>query len=111
MKKFRLPTTITNLIQKGDECCTAHSLDFDIVAVAPSESEAWDKLQLCIKTYVEFGLSRGWEDYIYFPAPEAVRAELKKADTQLEVRPPLQIANDLRPVVAARPHDHQRVAS
>lgn len=109
-KKFRLPTTITNLIQKNGQC-VAHSLDFDIVAIAPTEQEAWDKLQLSIKTYVEFGLSKGWDDYIYFPAPKAVRDQLRNQGTRLEIRPPLELASDLRPVVAVRLNEDHRAAS
>lgn len=47
-----------------------HSLDFDIVSVADSEEAAWNKLRLAVKTYVEFGLSKGWKKYIVFNAPQ-----------------------------------------
>lgn len=47
-----------------------HSLDFDIVSVAGSEEEAWQRMRLAVKTYVEFGLSNGWKEYIVFNAPK-----------------------------------------
>src|SRR5690348_8914510 len=108
-KKFRLPTTITNFIQSNGHC-VAHNLDFDLVSVARTEQEAKDKLNLAIKTYVEFGLSKGWDDYIYFAAPESVRAELKNPETRLEIAPPLEIASNVAPVTVARPYESERAA-
>lgn len=110
-KKFRLPTTITNLLQKSEHRCVAHNLDFDLVAVANNEQEAKERLSLCIKTYVEFGLSKGWDDNIYFPAPEEIRAELKRQDIRLEIAPPIEIASDFKPVIVARRHESERIAS
>lgn len=101
---------VTHLIQTNGHC-VAHNLDFDIVVEEPTEQAAKDKLIIAVREYVEFGLSKGWEEYIYFPAPEKYWAELKNPDTKLEIGHPIEIASDVKPVVLARPHEHQRAAS
>lgn len=68
-RQFNLPMMLTFLeSQNGHHA--VHSLDFDIVSVADSEEVAWRKLRLAVKTYVEFGLSKGWKQYILFNAPQ-----------------------------------------
>lgn len=68
-RSFNLPMMLTFLESKNGHHAV-HSLDFDLVSVADSEDEAWSKLRLAVKTYVEFGLSNGWKDHIVFPAPK-----------------------------------------
>lgn len=68
-RPFNLPMMLTFLeSQNGHHA--VHSLDFDIVSVADSEEVAWKKLRLAVKTYVEFGLSKGWKNHILFNAPQ-----------------------------------------
>ena len=68
-RPFNLPMMLTFLESKNGHHAV-HSLDFDIVAVADSEEVAWNKLRLAVKTYVEFGLSKGWKTNIMFTAPQ-----------------------------------------
>jgi hypothetical protein len=109
MKRFSLPAVLTNLIATNGKC-VAHNLDFDLVAVAPTEEEAWARLRLAVKTYVEFGLSKGWEHSMLFAAPQEVR-DLLKPNTPVQIMPPLEIASDTTPVLAVRsPHETERLA-
>jgi len=98
-KPFNLPMMLTHLM-RHDGKYVAHSLDFDIVCVADEEKEATDKLRLAIKTYVEFGMSNGWEDSIVFPAPQEVW-DMLTPETPLQLGPPLIIAGVERKVVEA----------
>ena len=68
-RSFNLPMMLTFLESKNGHHAV-HSLDFDIVSVAGSEEEAWQRMRLAVKTYVEFGLSNGWKEYIVFNAPK-----------------------------------------
>ena len=68
-RSFNLPMMLTVLESKNGHHAV-HSLDFDIVSVADSEEVAWSKLRLAVKTYVEFGLSKGWKNQIVFNAPQ-----------------------------------------
>ena len=98
-KPFNLPMMLTN-VMKRDGKYVAHSLDFDIVCVADEEGEAWGKLRLAIKTYVEFGISNGWQDSIIFPAPQEFWDRLTP-ETPLQLGPPIVIAGIERKVVEA----------
>ena len=84
-----------------------HSLDFDIVSVADNEREAWEKHTLAIKTYVEFGISNGWQEYIIFPAPQELWDKITP-DTPTQIRPPIMIAGVERKVIEV--HEAQRAA-
>lgn len=66
---FDLPMVLT-FLESSNGHHAVHSLDFDLVAVGDNEQEAWSKLRVAVKTYVEFGLSNGWKEYIKFPAPQ-----------------------------------------
>lgn len=68
-RSFNLPMMLTFLESQNGRHAV-HSLDFDIVAVEDSEEAAWSKLRLAVKTYVEFGLSQGWNNHIVFNAPQ-----------------------------------------
>jgi hypothetical protein len=68
-RSFNLPMMLTFLESKNGHHAV-HSLDFDIVSVADSEEVAWSKQRLAVKTYVEFGLSKGWKNHIVFNAPQ-----------------------------------------
>jgi hypothetical protein len=96
-----LSTTVT---QKG-KLWIAHSLDFDLVETGHSRSGAWENLMLAIKTYVEFGLSKGWDDYIIQTAPSDFQMS---AGMSVEVMPPLELASTTRGVIVL--HETQRAA-
>ena len=98
-KPFDLPMVLTNLMTHNGRC-VAHSLDFDIVCVADSENEAWEKLSLAIKTYVEFGISKQWQDFISFPAPQEFWDKLTP-ETPIQLRPSIMIAGEERRVMEA----------
>ena len=63
-RQFRLPMTLSTTVTQKGKLWIAHSLDFDLVETGDSRSDAWENLMLAIKTYVEFGLSKGWDDFI-----------------------------------------------
>jgi hypothetical protein len=103
-KPFALPMMLTHLMVHRDGKHIAHSLDFDIVCVADNEDAAWDKLVMSIKTYVEFGISKGWKDSIIFPAPKEFWDKLTP-ETPMQLRPPITIAGEERKVVEAEVHE------
>ena len=102
-RHFHLPMTLTHLLTVNGKA-VAHSLDFDLVAVAATEGEASEKLRVAVKTYVEFGLGKGWDDYILSPAPKKYRAKLTE-DTPVRIGPPIEIATQQRAVLVVRPHE------
>jgi hypothetical protein len=108
-KPFTLPMMLTHVMVHDAGKCVAHSLDFDIVCVAAEEQVAWEKLRLAIKTYVEFGISNGWQDSIVFPAPQEFWDKLTP-ETPLQLGPPITIAGMERKVVEAEVCD-DRVAA
>ena len=68
---FKLPMTITILLHKNKTgSFVAHALDFSLVSVMPTEKQAIEKLRFVVKTYIEFGLGKGWDADIMFPAPD-----------------------------------------
>ena len=94
--EFQLPMTATfTQTQREDGKFVAHALEFDLVAVANSEEEATDKIRLAVKIYIEFGLSKGWEDDILFPAPQESWNRLTP-DSAISLAAPIEI-NDHRP--------------
>ncbi len=48
----------------------AHALDFDLLCEAPSREKVIEKLELSVKAYIDFGLSKGWSEDIIYPAPQ-----------------------------------------
>lgn len=63
-------TATFSLYQRADGMAVAHALEFDLVSVAESEKEAEHKLRLAVKTYIEYGLFKGWDKDIRFSAPQ-----------------------------------------
>ena len=108
-RQFQLPMTLTHLVTKTDGRCVAHSLDFDIVEVGANEEEAWERLTAAVKAYVEFGLSKGWDDYILFDAPDEYQRKITP-DMEVQIMPPLEIASKPRNVIRMRPHESKRAA-
>lgn len=99
-RPFRLPMTLSHLItQTSPNRFIAHSLDFDLVEVGTTRDEAWQRLALAVKTYVEFGLSKAWDDFIIFPAPDEFKRQITK-EMVLTLMPPIEIANTAQPVMA-----------
>jgi hypothetical protein len=80
-KPFNLPMMLTFLESKNGHH-VVHSLDFDIVSVADTEHEAWEKARLAVKTYVEFGLSKGWYDYIAFSPHKNIGTRSHRTQTR-----------------------------
>ena len=103
-KPFNLPMMLTHLMSHNDDKYVAHSLDFDIVCVADDAEQAWSKLSLAIKTYVEFGLSNAWQESIVFPAPQEFWDKLTP-ETPVQLRPPITIAGAERKVMEAEVED------
>ena len=99
-KPFNLPMMLTNLLTRNGKC-VAHSLDFDIVCAGDTEDEASEKLRLAIKTYVEFGISNGWNDYIILSAPQHYWDKLT-SDVPLKIGPPIIIEGIERKVLEAQ---------
>lgn len=101
VEEFSLPTTITALAAEiPDGRYVAHCLDFDLVETAPNADEAWSRLVSTIKAYVEFGLSKGWNNCIRHRAPERYW-NLLTPKVPVKFMPPLKIANFESPVIKA----------
>ena len=110
MRKFTMPKTLTHLIFRHGEKVVLHSLDFDIVTVANSEDAAWKRHVLSVKTYVEFGFSKGWSDNIEFRAPDKVWAMLTP-DTPVKIMPPILIESQQTPMYAVQTPDEYLCAA
>lgn len=102
-EEFSLPTTLTTLTGKlvrgrhtGKH--VAHCLDFDLVEIADTEDEVWDRLTATIITYVEFGLSKGWSSSIRHRAPDRFWNVLTP-QVPVKFMPPITIANKSVPVI------------
>jgi hypothetical protein len=80
---FSLPMSVTFGTHEREGKWIAHSLEFDLAASGTSKQEALDKLRLSVKTYVEYGLSKKWDDAIIFPAPDMFWERLNDDVVQL----------------------------
>ncbi len=104
-RPFRLPMTLSHLVTRTNlNRFVAHSLDFDLVEVGATREEAWSRLTLAVKTYVEFGLSKAWDDFIIFPAPDEFKRKIT-ADMEISIMPPIELANTTQPVMALQAHE------
>jgi len=83
---------------RPDGKVVAHSLDFDLVAVGSDEDNAFKKLRLALKTYLEYGLSKGWVDDICFPAPQEYWEPFLKASSMRSMEP-IEIDDDRQMIV------------
>ena len=111
-RAFQLPMTMTILITRKEDKVVAHALDFDIVTVADTEEHATNKLALAVKTYIEYGLSKGWSEDIIFAAPNECWEKLSP-ETPVSLMPPMFIDDRRMLVVRATPaiaHEPGRVA-
>ncbi len=109
-RKFQLPMTLTNTTcPRADGKVVARSLDFNLASVGKDENEATRKLRLQIKEYVEFGLSRGWDDFILCAAPDKYVRALTP-DAVIKIGPPIEIASNERTVITV-PLDNEACAA
>lgn len=102
-RAFRLPMTgaFLSYPRSKDGKIVAHSLDFDLVAVADDEERAFKKLRRAVKTYVEYGISNNWTADIIFRAPEQCWEAFQKKDTPIRTMEPIDIDEDRMIVVRA----------
>src|SRR4051794_32605489 len=102
-RQFRLPMTLSTTVTQKGQLWIAHSLDFDLVETGTSKSDAWENLMLAIKAYVEFGLGKGWDDFIIQTFPSEITAGMS-----VEFMPPLELASTTRGVIVL--HETQQAA-
>jgi len=107
---FSLPTTITILSGEIAGKHIMHCLDFDLVEMAESDDEAWSRLACTVRTYVEFGLSKGWKESIRHRAPQRFWDVLKPG-IPAKFRPPILIANKSVPVIKAEEPHYEALAA
>lgn len=106
-KAFRLPMTAAFVsYRRTDGKTVAHSLDFDLVAVAESEVQAFNRLRIAVKTYIEYGLSNNWTEDIFFPAPTECWEKFG-ATASIQTMPPIEIEDDRMIVVRAVVDNHE----
>ncbi|SRR5579871_3931920 len=103
LDEFSLPTTITVLgFNNPEGKHFAHCLDFDLVETGSTIEDALSRLEYTVKTYVEFGLGKGWNGSIRHRAPQRFWDALTPA-LPVKFRPPIKIANTSVPVIEAEP--------
>lgn len=88
--RISLPRAVTFLFSKVGEGIKAHCLDFDIVAVSPTESTALSKLREAVVLYVDHGLKNRWEEDILCYAPDKYWAQLT-VDTPISLMDPITV--------------------
>lgn len=89
---FSLPMTAVFCVKKTPERAIAHALDFDLVAVAPTEAEAVRKIRIAVKHHVEFGLKNGFDIDILQSAPEEAWSSITP-DTTLSIGEPIEVCH------------------
>lgn len=88
-RPFKLPNNVTIILrQEGHGSVTAHALDFDLVATAPTSSEALKNVRTAIVSYIETGLLHEWSEDIAYSAPPEFWPE---PGAKLEVGEPIYI--------------------
>jgi len=101
-----MTATFVSYRRSKDGKTVAHSLDFDLVAVADDENKALDKLRLSVKTYIEYGLSNNWLEDILCPAPQKYWECFDKA-TEIKQLDPIGIMDDRMRVIRATIAEHE----
>ena len=98
--------------KREDGKVVAYSLDFDLVAVADDKENAFRKLRLAVKTYVEYGLNNNWMADIQFAAPPELWDAFAESKSVGVSGPPIEIEDDRMIVVHATmsDHEHRRAA-
>jgi hypothetical protein len=116
-RPFSLPTSVmVSFYKTKSGGYRAHALDFDLVCSSKDAAEAKRKIRLAIKTYIEYGLSKGWESYIIFPAPAECWQRLSPG-TPVTVWEPIRVVVDPQGLreqdlpVFVTPHDEDRHAA
>jgi hypothetical protein len=110
LQEFSLPTTITALAAKVNDKYIAHCLDFDLIETANTEEEAWSRLTFTIKTYVEFGLGKGWGHSIRHRAPDRFWDAVSQ-DVPVRIKAPIKIANVTVPVIKVEEPRYEALAA
>ncbi len=110
LQEFSLPTTITIVGAEVNGKQLAHCLDFDLIETADTAEEALSRLTLTIKTYVEFGLGKGWEHCIRHRAPQRFWDAVTQ-DMQVQFGPPIKIANVTVPVIQVEEPGYEALAA
>jgi hypothetical protein len=114
-KPFELPMSFTLGVCRDGKTgkVSAHALDFDLVCVADDEAEAIRKIQVAVKSYVEFGLSNDWAEDILFPAPAEYWEQLRGSQITVMQEPILIMARRMlvyRATPCHEAHESRRVA-
>jgi hypothetical protein len=110
LQEFSLPTTITTLVAQVNGKHIVHCLDFDLVETGASPEEAWSRLTLTIKSYVEFGLGKGWGHSIRHRAPQRFWDAVTE-DLPVRFRAPIKIANVTVPVIKVEEPRYEALAA
>jgi hypothetical protein len=110
LNEFSLPTTITILTGEVNGKHIAHCLDFDLLETAATEEEASSRLDLTLKTYVEFGLGKGWNHCIRHRAPQRFWKAITQ-DMPVRFRPPITIFSVTVPVIGVEEPHYEALAT
>jgi hypothetical protein len=89
-KSFNIPMLATFNVYKERDRYVAHSLDFDLVCVSDREDRALENLRLAVKSYIEYGLEKGWREQILFPAPKPYWDSISP-NAVTRIMPPIEI--------------------
>ena len=103
-ERFSLPMTATFVVSTSSKGCVARALDFDLVSTADDEQTALAKLRFAVKSYIEFGLGRGWDEHIRFPAPSEHWNQLRDSKV-VNLMPPIEIDGTMVLVYESRTNE------
>ena len=110
-KPFHLPTSIFIKTTTAEGKYFAHALDMDLMCSGGTEEEVVDRIKLCVRAYVEHGLSRGYVSDIHFPADPSHWEGLFSSDSTLKVLgEPIEIY-DTRLLMLGFDETNQRTAT
>jgi hypothetical protein len=110
LEEFSLPTTITVLSGEIAGKHIAHCLDFDLIETAETEDDACSRLIRTVKTYVEFGLGKGWGNCIRHRAPQRFW-DVLKVGIPAKFGAPILIADVSVPVIKAEEPGYEALAA
>ena len=86
-----LPMTTVFTVQRGMARSVARALDFDLVAVGPTDEDALLKLRLAVKAHVEFGIKNGLcKEDIQVPAPQEFW-DILTPESSIRIGEPIQV--------------------
>jgi hypothetical protein len=94
-RPFSLPKSVTiSFCKTKSGRYRAHALDFDLVCTGTDRDETKRRIRLAVKTYIEYGLSNGWRNYILFPAPDECWQRLSSTETLIAIWDPIVIRDE-----------------